>query len=203
MKKYIIIAVALLGVAAIATIGIQGARIDRLTEERNRHQHNSESLLQDVERYRVQDSLNAAKVGILELKLADFEKYRAKDATLIKELKRRNEDLQNFSKVQMETIYNLEARLKDTIVVTGNDTVRLQRVEYNDAWLQVSGLIDRDRFSGTIISRDSLILYNIVEYKRFLCFLWRTKRIKKQEFVILSKNPHTEIRDVEVINIVR
>lgn len=190
-------------VAGIVTIAVQSRRITNLTEERNRHQHNSESLLQDVERYRVQDSLNAAKVGILELKLADFEKYRAKDATLIKELKRRNEDLQNFSKVQTETIYDLEARLKDTIVVTGDDTVRLQRVEYNDAWLHLSGLIDKDRFSGTIVSRDSLILYNIVEYKRFLCFLWRTKQIKKQEFVILSRNPHTEIRDVEVISIIR
>ena len=56
-------------------------------------------------------------------------------------------------------------------------------------------------FSGKIITRDSLLITESVQYKRFLNFLWKTKRIKKREFDIVSKNPYTKITGFEVITI--
>lgn len=89
MKKYLIIAAIALAVAAVVTIWVQRSRINQLTGERDKYRTNTETLLQDVSRYQTKDSLNAAKVGVLELKLSEFEKYRASDAELIKTLQTR------------------------------------------------------------------------------------------------------------------
>ena len=75
MKKYLI-AIAL-AVSAVVTIWVQRSRINTLTGERDKYRTNTETLLQEVSRYQTKDSLNAAKVGVLELKLSEFEKYRA------------------------------------------------------------------------------------------------------------------------------
>ena len=84
MKKYLIIAAIALAVAAVVTIWVQRSRINQLTGERDKYRTNTETLLQDVSRYQTKDSLNAAKVGVLELKLSEFEIYRESDAALIK-----------------------------------------------------------------------------------------------------------------------
>ena len=67
MKKYLIVAAILLAVAA--AFWVQQRRINSLTAERDKYRSNTETLLQDVKTYQTKDSLNAAKVGGLELKL--------------------------------------------------------------------------------------------------------------------------------------
>ena len=94
MKKYLIWAAIAIVVAAVATIWVQRTKIEKLTNERNRYRGNTETLLQDVETYKTKDSLNAAKVGVLELKLSEFERYRADDAALIKTLQVKNRELE-------------------------------------------------------------------------------------------------------------
>ena len=95
MKKYLIIAAIALAVAAVVTIWVQRSRINQLTGERDKYRTNTETLLKDVSRYQTKDSLNAAKVGVLELKLSEFEKYRASDAELIKTLQTKNRELES------------------------------------------------------------------------------------------------------------
>lgn len=107
MKKYLIIAAIALAVAAVVTIWVQRSRINQLTGERDKYRTNTETLLQDVSRYQTKDSLNAAKVGVLELKLSEFEKYRASDAELIKTLQTKNRELERVTTTQMETINEL------------------------------------------------------------------------------------------------
>ena len=109
MKKYLIIAAIALAVAAVVTIWVQRSRINTLTGERDKYRTNTETLLQEVSRYQTKDSLNAAKVGVLELKLSEFEKYRASDAELIKTLQTKNRDLERVTTTQMETINELRA----------------------------------------------------------------------------------------------
>ena len=94
-------------VAAVATIWVQRTKIEKLTDERNIYRGNTETLLQDVETYKTKDSLNAAKVGVLELKLSEFERYRASDAELIKNLQTKNRELEAVTTAQMETISQL------------------------------------------------------------------------------------------------
>lgn len=203
MKKYIIIAAIALAVAAVVTIWVQRSRINQLTGERDKYRTNTETLLQDVSRYQTKDSLNAAKVGVLELKLSEFEKYRASDAELIKTLQTKNRDLERVTTTQMETINELRATVRDSVVYLPGDTVTtvLRCIEYSDKWVDFDGCIKNNTFSGKIITRDSLLITETVQYKRWLGFLWKTKRIKNREFDIVSKNPHTKITGFEVITI--
>ena len=190
-------------VAAVATIWVQRTKIEKLTDERNRYRGNTETLLQDVETYKTKDSLNAAKVGVLELKLSEFERYRASDAELIKTLQTKNRELERVTTTQMETINELRATVRDSIVYLPGDTVTtvVRCIEYSDKWVDFDGCIINNTFSGKIITRDSLLITETVQYKRWLGFLWKTKRIKNREFDIVSKNPNSKITGFEVITI--
>lgn len=190
-------------VAAVATIWVQRTKIEKLTDERNRYRGNTETLLQDVETYKTKDSLNAAKVGVLELKLSEFERYRASDAELIKNLQTKNRELEAVTTAQMETITKLRGTVRDSIVYLPGDTVTtvVRCIEYSDKWVDFDGCIINNTFSGKIITRDSLLITETVQYKRFLNFLWKTKRIKNREFDIVSKNPNSKITGFEVITI--
>lgn len=203
MKKYIIIAAIALAVAAVVTIWVQRSRINTLTGERDKYRTNTETLLQEVSRYQTKDSLNAAKVGVLELKLSEFEKYRASDAELIKTLQTKNRELERVTTTQMETINELRATVRDSVVYLPGDTVTtvLRCIEYSDKWVDFDGCIINNTFSGKIITRDSLLITESVQYKRWLGFLWKTKRIKNREFDIVSKNPNSKITGFEVITI--
>ena len=201
MKKYLIWAAIILAVAA--AFWVQHVKIMTLTEERDKYRSNTEILLQDVKTYQTKDSLNAAKVGNLELKLSEYKKYRADDAALIKSLQTKNRDLQRVTTAQMKTINELRANVRDSIVYLPGDTVTtvLRCIEYSDKWVDLDGCIINNTFSGKIITRDSLLITESVQYKRWLGFLWKTKRIKNREFDIVSKNPNSKITGFEVITI--
>lgn len=201
MKKYLILAAIILAVAA--AFWVQHVKIKRLTEERDRYRSNTEILLQDVKTYQTKDSLNAIKVGNLELSLAEYKKYRADDLALIKTLRAKNRDLERVTTTQMETINELRATVRDSVVYLPGDTVVtvLRCIEYSDKWVDLDGCIINNTFSGKIITRDSLLITESVQYKRWLGFLWKTKRIKNREFDIVSKNPNSKITGFEVITI--
>lgn len=201
MKKYLIIAAVIVAFATI--IGWQQSRIKSLTADRDKYRSNTETLLQDIKTYQTKDSLNAAKVGNLTLKVSEYEKYRADDLALIKTLQTKNRDLERVTTAQLETINELRATVRDSVVYLPGDTVTtvLRCIEYSDKWVDFDGCIKNNTFSGKIITRDSLLITETVQYKRWLGFLWKTKRIKNREFDIVSKNPHTKITGFEVITI--
>lgn len=204
MKKYLIIAAIALAVAAVVTIWVQRSRINQLTGERDKYRTNTETLLQDVSRYQTKDSLNAAKVGVLELKLSEFEKYRASDAELIKTLQTKNRELEAVTTAQMETITKLRGTVRDSIVYLPGDTttIVLKCVDISDPWFSLKGCTTPDgEFTGTFVNRDSILVAATVQYKRFLGFLWKTKKIKNRKIDVISRNPHTKIMGVEYIEI--
>ena len=202
MKKYIIIAAIALAVAA--AFWVQHVKIKRLTEERDRYRSNTEILLQDVKTYQTKDSLNAIKVGNLELSLAEYKKYRADDLALIKTLQTKNRDLERVTTTQMETINELRATVRDSVVYLPGDTVTtvLRCVDIVEPWFELHGCATPDgQFTGTHINRDRLLIVETVQYKRWLGFLWKTKKIKNREIDVVSKNPATKILGVEFVTI--
>lgn len=202
MKKCLIWAAIILAVAA--TFWAQHAKIKRLTEERDRYRSNTEILLQNFETYQTKDSLNAAKVGVLELKLSEFGKYRTSDAELIKTLRTKNRDLEAVTTAQMETIAKLRGTVRDSIVYLPGDTttIVLKCVDISDPWFSLKGCTTPDgEFTGTFVNRDSILVAATVQYKRFLGFLWKTKKIKNREIDVISRNPHTKIIGIEYIEI--
>ena len=195
MKRWLIIGA--IFAALLVFAGFQQNAIDNLKQERNRYERNTESLLLDVTQYKIRDSLNAAKVGALELTMKEYERYRADDAELIKELKQRNRDLAAVNKTQSQTIIDLQAVPRDTIVV--RDSVRVPAVEVHcgDAWYNFDGILTKDEFTGKMEHRDSLLLVESIRYKRFLW--WKTKRIKDRQLDCVSKSPHNSIMGLDYV----
>lgn len=202
MKK-ILIYTAIIGAIAAVLWG-QHVRIKSLTADRDKYKSNTETLLQDVKTYQTKDSLNAAKVGNLTLKVSEYEKYRADDLALIKTLQTKNRDLQRVTTTQLETINELRGNVRDSIVYLPGDTVTtvLRCVDIVEPWFELHGCAHPDNtFTGTHINRDSLLIAETVKYKRFLGFLWKTKKIKNREIDVVSKNPATHILGVEFVTI--
>lgn len=202
MKKYLILAAIILAVAA--ALWVQHAKIKRLTDERDKYRTNTETLLQDVKTYQTKDSLNAAKVGNLTLKVSEYEKYRADDLALIKTLQTKNRDLQRVTTTQLETINELRGTVRDSIIYLPGDTVTtvLRCVDIVEPWFELHGCARPDNtFTGTHINRDSLLIAETVQYKRFWGFLWKTNKVKNREIDVVSKNPATKILGVEFVTI--
>ena len=196
MKRWLIIGA--IFAALLVFAGFQQNAIDNLKQERNRYERNTEPLLLDVTQYKIRDSLNAAKVGALELTIQEYERFRAEDAELIKELKQRNRDLAAVNKTQSQTIIDLRAVPRDTVVLV-RDSVRVPAVEVHcgDAWYNFDGILTKDEFTGKMQHRDSLLLVESIRYKRFLW--WKTKRIKDRQLDCVSKSPHNFIRGLEYV----
>lgn len=198
MKTWVKFAVLAVVVIAAAISVIWADRtINRLTAERDKYRNNTETLLGDVEKYRVADSLSAARVQSLELTVSEFERFRADDARLIRELKAKNRDLAAVNKTQSQTIIDLRATPKDTTIIRDTIPIPAVAVHCGDAWFDFDGLLTADEFTGTLANRDSLVVAESVQYKRFLGFLWKTKQVKNRRVDVVSKNPHTTIMGVE------
>lgn len=190
--------------AVAVGIWVSTVRINRLSEERDRYRANTETLLGDVERYRVSDSLSAARVESLELTVKEYERFRSEDAELIRQLKARNRDLATVNKTQSETIIDLRAMPRDTVVIVRDSLVTpAVAVHCGDAWFEFDGLLTGDEFTGTLRNRDSMLLAETVKYRRFLGFLWKTRRVADRRLDVVSRNPHTEIMGIEYVTIER
>jgi len=194
-----------IGIAAMFVVILllctaQRAKIRQLSGERDKYRNNTETLLTDVETYRVRDSLNAARVQSLELTVKEYERFRADDAALIRQLKGRNRDLAAVNETQAQTIIDLRAVPKDTVILVRDSIVTPAiALHCGDAWYSFDGILTEDEFSGTLTNRDSILVAESVQYKRFLGFLWKTSKVKNRRVDVVSKNPHTKILDVEFV----
>ena len=186
-------------VAILCLCYFQHRKIQQLAGDRDRYRNNTETLLSDVERFRVQDSLSAARVQSLELTVQEFKRFRAEDAALIQSLKKRNQDLASINSAQSQTIIALQAIPRDTVVIRDSVKVPDVAVHCGDAWFDFDGILTEREFTGTLANRDSLMIAETVQYKRFLGFLWKTNKVKAREMNAVSKNPHTEILGMEYI----
>lgn len=203
MKTKLIIVATAIFALLVGWCIIQHKEIVHLQQEAHRYKQNTSILMQDVERYRTSDSLNAAKVGVLSLKLSEMEDLRAEDIKTIESLKIKKKELEQITTMQMQTIANIKGEVRDSIVYRDKiirDTVKA--LDVADEWIDLHGVIyDDGVFDGTLEVRDSLTIVETVQHKRFLGFLWRTKRIKSREVDVVNKNPYSQIVGLESITI--
>ena len=197
MKNKLLIIAAIFVAAMLCTVVMQDRKIARLTDERDKYKENTETLLEETATSKVRDSLNAAKVGTLELTVKEFEKYRADDAELVKQLKARNRDLDQLNKAQMQTIEQLRCVPRDTVILIDSIPIKAKKVHCGDEWYTFDGLMTEDEFTGQMQTRDELVLTETIRYKKFL--FWKTKKILDRELEAVSKNPHTTITNLEHI----
>lgn len=202
MKKYLIAAFAAL--AIVAAFGVLLRQNKRLRQERNTYRNNTEVLLGDVEHYKTKSGLQAARVGELQLRIGELEKYRADDAALIEDMGIKKRELEQLTKIQQQTIYELQGKARDTVYIEvtagGPVEVGAKYAEYSDEWLDFScWIFENNTYKADIKSRDRITYVERVKYARFLGFLWRTKRIKSRDQSIVNHNPQTKIIDAEFI----
>lgn len=192
---------AIIFVLAILVAGnvFQFNRTKKLADERDRYKNNTEVLMGDVERYKIQDSLNVARVQSLELTLDEFKRFRAEDAAIIKQLKNRNRDLQAVVTTQQQTMIDLQAIPRDTIIIRDSVKIRAMMLHCGDQWYDFDGLLTDKEFTGNVVVRDSLLVAEMVKYKRFLGFLWKTHKVDNRDISVINRNPHTQVLGLEHI----
>ena len=197
MTKKIYIILGALMFCMLVTIVCQDREIRQLTDERDKYKSNTEALLADCEQFQIRDSLHAARVGSLELTVKEFEKFRASDAALIKDLAGKNRDLEQLNKAQAQTIIRLQDIPRDTVILIDSIPIKAKAVHCGDAWYDFDGLMTDDNFSGKLVNRESLVLTETVKYKKFL--FWKTGKVKDRQLDAVSLNPHTTITGLEHI----
>lgn len=163
-------------------------------------------LMQDVERYKVDDSLNAVRVRGLSLTIDDLKRYRAEDASLIKKLSAKSKDVGSVSSMTTQTVTRIKTQIKDSIRYLPGDTVykvdTLKCLHVSDKWYTLDGCINsKGGFDGLLKTYDKIKIIETVKYKRFL--FWRTHKVKSRKIDAISLNPNTVITDVEFISIIR
>ena len=211
MKKCFFIGLVVLLTALAVSIFVLSGELSQTKRERDTYKGNTAALLGDVKRYKTSDSLNAASVGVLQLTIGELEKYRSEDLNTIKQLEVKNRRIESVGRAELESSYTLIGKLRDSIgcIVQAHkdkppDTIpeKLKCIDIVGDWFEMHGCSNESgEFKGEFESRDSLQHVQTVKYKRFLGFLWETKKVKDRQFDIVSKNPNTKIVDVEYITI--
>ena len=194
MKKYLIVGIII--IAAAVALALDARKIERLSAQLAQYRANTEALLTDVRTYKVRDSLNAARVQSLELSAREFERFRAEDAALIRELKGRNRELASVNRTQAQTIIDLMAQPRDTVIVRDSVPTPALAVHCGDAWYDFDGVVAPGEFSGRLSVRDSLVAAETVRYRKFL---WWKLGVRDRRVDVISRNPHVTILNVEHI----
>jgi len=198
MKVYIYLGLIIAGL--ILAVIWQQERIKVIQSDRDAYKGTSFTLLDSIRRYQTIDSLNAVSVGELQLKTSELNKYRSEDMRLIETLQVDKKRLQQITTAQTQTIYQLDANVRDSIVYRDNyiiDTLRC--ITIKDKWFDMNGCIDANsKFAGRFENRDSLLYVEHIIPKRFWFIKWGCKE-RRQE--IVSRNPHTVITGAEYITI--
>ena len=83
--------------AALVTIHLLRVQIKHLKQERDRYSANTESLLSDIKRLKIDSCTRVVEVQTLKLTVDEYEKYRATDAAQIKKMGIRIKDLEAVS----------------------------------------------------------------------------------------------------------
>lgn len=184
--------------ALCLVVYVQHRRSVRLTDERDRYRHNSEVLLSDVRRFRIDSATTAVDVKALRLSVSEFERYRAEDMAKIKAMGVKIRKLEAAAKHRMEVAAPIDATIRDTIIIRDTVPVAVQRVEMHTPHIQMRGIIEEGRLRGDIWLPVTLRQAVWIEYKRRWIF-W--KRVKAVHQTISSDNPYITVKYSECVRI--
>lgn len=207
MKFHLTYIIAIICVASIVYCIKSCRAIDALNNEIATYQRNERAFIDGIEHYKTCNDLSCAKVDELELSLADAKKVIGDDMKTIESLKLKIKNMEQAGKIAVKSEFKVVERLKDTTIVKERETIfrdTIHDVKYVDVvrpYYDVHATIVHDTIDLDVVTRDSLLVIECVEYKRFLGFLWKTKRVKRRTIDVVSKNPNTIIEDVQIVTI--
>lgn len=198
MKNKMFVILVAVVIVLLSVIFALTKHLGTVKDERDRYESNTNTLLTEVNAYKTKDSLNVTRIDELRLREDEFKRYRSETDALVKTLNMRNRELIKTVSATTVSDSKIVTVVRDSII---NDTLIARCIDYDDNYLSIHGCADGDTFIGDACVRDSLVLVESVQYKRFLGFLWKTKKIKNRKFDIVSKNKNTHIDSFEVITV--
>lgn len=152
-----------------------------LTSELSFLETQNDSAFNYIEKERLKNNELLVQVNSLELHSKELEK-RLKN----KRLKELDSKTEFVAITDIDTLY-LET--KDTLYITSSDTIVGKKFMYNDKWLSLGGLVQKDN-----VRLDSIKVYNEFDVQLGKAKDGLLKR--KNVVTIQSKNPHTDISSV-------
>lgn len=194
MRKVSVIALVVLG----AAVCLLWHRNVRLRGERNRYRSNTEALLSDIKRMRIDSATVAVDVKGLRLNVEEYKRLRAEDAEKIKAMGVKIRSLQAAAKHEIEVSGPIDAAVRDTIVIRDTAALVRQKIEMITPHIRLTGLIEDGRLKGEIRIPVTLRQAVWIEYKRRWLF-W--KKVKAIHQTISSDNPYVEIEYSEYIQV--
>lgn len=189
--------IALISMGAI--ILWQQKRIGKITDERNKYQQNTYTLLSDIEKLRTDSSMQAYQVQILSLNIDEYKKYRAADAQIIESLKLKLKQVSAVSKQELEVNVPINTIVKDSIIFVNNATDTIKTITYKDQYVTFDGNIQNDSLTAhfNVPVTISQVLYKVPK-RKFLWWSWGCKAVKQ---VIITNNPYVQLNYSEYIEI--
>ena len=208
LKKYWAITKIVVFAALIIAVWLLIKSNNSLSKKAQIGENNTSVLLSKSKEYKTKDSLNAAEVYELTLKLKDFDRLKAEDAKTIASLNTKNRKLESVISINSQTSLSITAKLKDSIStykdslkVKGKITIvrdTLKCFSVDSTYYSISGCFSKDKFTGHIFIPDWLQVVISLKYKRFLGFLWYTNKIKNKKCDVISNNPYIGIKSTRI-----
>lgn len=191
--KCLLVTVTVLG----GIMWLQHRNTVRLKGERDRYRDNTEALLTDMKRIRVDSSTMAVDVNTLHLRVGEYKRLRAEDAETIRRLGVKIKNLEAAARHEIDVAGPIDAAVRDTVVIRDTVPVLRQKVEMISPHIRLTGIIEDNRLRGEIRVPVTLNQAVWVEYKGW----WFWKRVKAVHQTISSDNPYAEILYSEYIKI--
>ena len=193
LVKWLLAAVLVLG----GIVWVQHRNAVRLRTERDRYRDNTEALLSDMKRIRMDSTTMAVDVNALRLRVDEYKRLRAEDTEQIKRLGVKIKNLEAAARHEVEVAGPIDAAVRDTVVIRDTVPILRQKVEMITPHIRLTGLIEEGRLKGEIRVPVTLRQAVWVEYKGW----WFWRRIKAVHQTISSDNPYAEIKYSEYIGI--
>ncbi len=193
LVKCLLVTVTVLG----GIVWLQHRNTVRLKGERDRYRDNTEALLTDMKRIRVDSSTMAVDVNTLHLRVGEYKRLRAEDAETIRRLGVKIKNLEAAARHEIDVAGPIDAAVRDTVVIRDTVPVLRQKVEMISPHIRLTGIIEDNRLRGEIRVPVTLNQAVWVEYKGW----WFWKRVKAVHQTISSDNPYAEILYSEYIKI--
>jgi hypothetical protein len=194
MNKYLIIGI----IACISALVTSVKSCRSIQQEKDRIGANQRALLEKVTLYRTKDSLSAASVEKLTLTKKELEQYNGELAQTIKDLGIKIKRLESASSTTIKTEVDITTPIVEDIIIEDLKPIPVQRFNWSDSWVAVSGIIRDKQVNCNVQSIDTLIQVVHRVPKKFWFIKWGTKAIRQE---IMSKNPHTQIIYTEYIEL--
>lgn len=183
----------------VGIIAIQMFAAAKLITERKRLADNFEAFATGIRYGQTTDSLQTAKTDKLVLDTEEIKTYFPKVVDNMKQLQLKVKQLERYSAVSLSSGYQLENRVKDTVHIKETviqdriirDTVRIQYIQYKNAWIDFQQAIVADSAYTAIQTRDSISI--IQSWERTKRFWFIRYGRKKHTQTVTNANPHSKI----------